>query len=188
MEVLKKIPHRHFVFSIPKILRRYFLYDRKLLAALSRCAWESLKVFLQHSVSENEPIPGAVIAMQTFGDFLGFNPHYHILVTDSCFYGDGRVFDSSIKRGQPAEFPLNGVIACWSEGVGLMKAGGKAKLVCPSNIAYGDIGRPPVIPGGANLVFEIELLEIRNNRDENARNFQLKILDLHPKYLPLLPY
>jgi len=61
MDVLKKIPHRHFVFSIPKILRRYFLYDRKLLAALSRCAWESLKVFLQHSVPENDPIPGAVI-------------------------------------------------------------------------------------------------------------------------------
>ncbi len=50
MDVLKKIPHRHFVFSIPKILRRYFLYDRKLLADLSRCAWESLKVFLQEAV------------------------------------------------------------------------------------------------------------------------------------------
>jgi len=81
MDVLKKIPHRHFVFSIPKILRRYFLYDRKLLADLSRCAWESLKVFLQEAVPENDPIPGAVIAMQTFGDFLGFNPHCHILVT-----------------------------------------------------------------------------------------------------------
>ena len=88
----KKIPHRHFVFSIPKILRRYFLYDRKLLAALSRCAWESLKVFLQHSVPENDPIPGAVIAMQTFGDFLGFNPHCHILVTDGCFYGGKGMF------------------------------------------------------------------------------------------------
>ena len=87
MDVLKKIPHRHFVFSIPKILRRYFLYDRKLLADLSRCAWESLKVFLQDAVPENDPIPGAVIAMQTFGDFLGFNPHCHILVTDGCFYG-----------------------------------------------------------------------------------------------------
>jgi hypothetical protein len=65
------------------------LYDRKLLADLSRCAWESLKVFLQHSVPETDPIPGAVIAMQTFGDFLGFNPHCHILVTDGCFYGNG---------------------------------------------------------------------------------------------------
>jgi hypothetical protein len=92
MEVLKKVPLRHFVFSIPKILRRYFLYDRKLLADLSRCAWESLKGFLQDAVPENDPIPGAVIAMQTFGDFLGFNPHCHILVTDGCFYGDGGMF------------------------------------------------------------------------------------------------
>jgi hypothetical protein len=80
------------VFSIPKILRRYFLYDRKLFADLSRCAWESLKVFLQEAVPEDNPIPGAVIAVQTFGDFLGFNPHCHILVTDGCFYGDGGMF------------------------------------------------------------------------------------------------
>ena len=92
MDVLKKIPHRHFVFSIPKILRRYFLYDRKLLAALSRSAWESLKVFMQQAVPEKEPIPGAVIAIQTFGDFLGFNPHCHILMTDGCFYGNKGMF------------------------------------------------------------------------------------------------
>ena len=92
VDVLKKIPHRHFVFSIPKILRRYFLYDRRLLADLSRCAWESLKVFLQDSVPEDDPVPGAVIAMQTFGDFLGFNPHTHILVTDGCFYGEKGMF------------------------------------------------------------------------------------------------
>ena len=78
-------------------------------------------------------------------------------------YGDtnhGIIFDSSIKRGQPAQFPLNGVIPCWTEGLQRMKVGGKAKLVCPSSIAYGDQGRPPVIPGGATLVFEVELLEI----------------------------
>ncbi|HOK07570.1 MAG TPA: hypothetical protein PLW40_10340, partial [Syntrophales bacterium] len=53
------------------------IYDRKLLAALSRCVWESLKVFIQQSVPEKEPTPGAVIAVQTFGDYLGFNPHCH---------------------------------------------------------------------------------------------------------------
>jgi hypothetical protein len=92
MDVLKKIPHRYFVFSIPKILRRYFLYDRKLLADLSRCAWDALKVFLQEAVPEKEPVPGTIIAVQTFGDFLGFNPHCHILVTAGCFYGNKGMF------------------------------------------------------------------------------------------------
>ena len=72
---------------------------------------------------------------------------------------DGTEFDSSYKRNEPAQFPLNGVIACWTEGVQKMKQGGKAVLVCPSSIAYGDQGRSS-IPGGATLVFEIELLEI----------------------------
>ncbi len=73
---------------------------------------------------------------------------------------DGTEFDSSYKRNAPAEFPLTGVIPCWTEGVQKMKVGGKARLVCPSNLAYGDQGRPS-IPGGAALVFEIELLSIQ---------------------------
>jgi FKBP-type peptidyl-prolyl cis-trans isomerase FkpA len=73
---------------------------------------------------------------------------------------DGTEFDSSYKRGQPAEFPLMGVIPCWTEGLQKMKTGEKAKLVCPSNIAYGDQGRPPTIPGGATLVFDVELVGI----------------------------
>jgi FKBP-type peptidyl-prolyl cis-trans isomerase FkpA len=73
---------------------------------------------------------------------------------------DGTVFDSSVERGQPAEFPLNGVIPCWTQGLQKMKVGEKATLICPSDLAYGDQGRPPRIPGGATLVFEVELLEI----------------------------
>ena len=73
---------------------------------------------------------------------------------------DGKEFDSSYKRNSPASFPLNRVIPCWTEGVAMMKVGGKAQLVCPSSIAYGDRGSPPVIPGGATLVFEVELLGI----------------------------
>lgn len=73
---------------------------------------------------------------------------------------DGTVFDSSLARGQAAQFPLSGVVECWKEGVGLMKVGGRAKLVCPPEIAYGDRGAPPRIPPGAALSFEVELLEI----------------------------
>ncbi len=88
-EVLNALPHRHFVFSIPKILRRYFLYDRKLLSDLSRCGWEALKEFFQETMPEDDVVPGAVVAIQSFGDFLGFNPHLHVLGTDGCFYGEG---------------------------------------------------------------------------------------------------
>ena len=72
---------------------------------------------------------------------------------------NGTEFDSSYKRNEPAQFPLGGVIPCWTEGVQKMKVGGKARLVCPSDLAYGDAGRPS-IPGGATLLFEVELLEI----------------------------
>lgn len=74
---------------------------------------------------------------------------------------DGKEFDSSYKRGQPAEFPLNGVIKCWTEGVQKMKVGGKAKLLCPPAIAYGPNGAGGVIPGNATLIFEVELLEVK---------------------------
>jgi FKBP-type peptidyl-prolyl cis-trans isomerase FkpA len=72
---------------------------------------------------------------------------------------DGSEFDSSYARNEPAVFPLGGVIRCWTEGVQRMKVGGKARLVCPSDLAYGDRGNE-AIPGGAALIFEVELLEI----------------------------
>jgi FKBP-type peptidyl-prolyl cis-trans isomerase FkpA len=80
--------------------------------------------------------------------------HYHGTLTD------GTVFDSSRERGEPIEFPLDQVIPCWTEGVQLMKVGETAQLVCPSDIAYGDAGRPG-IPPGATLIFEVELLGIQ---------------------------
>lgn len=80
--------------------------------------------------------------------------HYHGTLRD------GTVFDSSVERGTPAEFGLNQVIPCWTEGVQKIRVGGKAQLLCPAEIAYGDNGSPPVIPGGAALLFEVELLDI----------------------------
>jgi len=118
-------------------------------------------------VAEQAALPGAqrsatgvVVISMTEG--TGANPtadstvkvHYHGTLRD------GTVFDSSVQRGEPIEFPLNGVIPCWTEGVQKIKVGGKAKLVCPADTAYGDQGSGS-IPGGAALAFEVELLAIQ---------------------------
>jgi len=102
---------------------------------------------------------GVIFSSMIEGD--GANPtaadsvtvHYHGTLRD------GSVFDSSVERGTPATFPLGGVIPCWTEGVQRIKVGGKAKLLCPSDTAYGDQGTGG-IPGGAALLFEVELLSI----------------------------
>ena len=80
--------------------------------------------------------------------------HYH------GTFEDGKVFDSSVDRGKPASFPLNRVIPCWTEGVAMMRVGGKSRLVCPPKIAYGARGAPPRIPPNSTLTFEVELLRI----------------------------
>jgi FKBP-type peptidyl-prolyl cis-trans isomerase len=80
--------------------------------------------------------------------------HYHGTLID------GTVFDSSKERGQEVKFPLNRVIRGWTEGVQLMKVGGKTKFMIPSDLAYGDTGAPPKIRGGETLIFEVELLGI----------------------------
>ena len=82
--------------------------------------------------------------------------HYRGTFPDS-----GKEFDSSIARGQPIEFPLTGVIPCWTEGVQKMKVGGKAKLTCPPAIAYGERGAGGVIPPNTTLNFEVELVSVR---------------------------
>lgn len=73
---------------------------------------------------------------------------------------DGSVFDSTRERGEPATFPVGGVIPCWTQSLQTMKVGGKYQVTCPSDIAYGDRGAPPSIKPGAALTFEVELLEI----------------------------
>jgi FKBP-type peptidyl-prolyl cis-trans isomerase len=117
-------------------------------------------------VAEQAKLPGAqrsasgvVVIPMTEG--TGANPtaestvrvHYHGTLRD------GTVFDSSVQRGEPISFPLSGVIPCWTEGVQKIKVGGKSKLVCPADTAYGDQGSGS-IPGGAALAFEVELLAI----------------------------
>jgi len=84
-KVLKYVPHRQWVFSIPKRLRIYFMFDRKLLAKLSQCAWKVLSTYLKQRTGDDDAAPGAAIAVQSFGDFLKYNPHLHLLATDGCF-------------------------------------------------------------------------------------------------------
>lgn len=86
--------------------------------------------------------------------------HYHGTLQD------GTVFDSSVERGQTISFPLNRVIKGWTEGLQLMKVGGKTKFVIPADLAYGDAGAPPKIPGGATLVFEVELFKVSKPGEE----------------------
>jgi peptidylprolyl isomerase len=96
----------------------------------------------------------------TVGDGESPKPTDRVTVHYTGWLTDGTKFDSSVDRGQPATFALNGVIAGWTEGVGSMKVGGKRRLIIPSDLAYGPSGRPPRIPGGATLIFDVELLKI----------------------------
>ncbi len=124
---------------------------------------EEAKPFLEKMAKEKgaQKLPSGVIIIPV-KEGAGVYPkaddmvkvHYH------GTFPDGKVFDSSVERGTPAEFPLSGVIPCWTEGVQKIKVGGKAKLVCPSDTAYGDQGAGGTIPGGATLVFDVELLDI----------------------------
>lgn len=102
-EVLKAVPHRQWVFSLPKRLRNYFMYDRKLLAKLSRCAWKVLSKYLKNSTGDKKSVPGVVIAVQTFGDLLNFNPHLHIIATDGCFNEEDDFIKSVFPNGADLE-------------------------------------------------------------------------------------
>ncbi|MAW07330.1 MAG: peptidylprolyl isomerase [Halobacteriovoraceae bacterium] len=90
--------------------------------------------------------------------------HYHGTLID------GKVFDSSVERKKKISFPLNRVIKCWTEGMQLVGVGGKIKLVCPSELAYGDQGAPPKIPGGSTLVFDVELFSIKDDSKKVSKN------------------
>ena len=135
--------------------------DERMQATADEELTESLAFVEQHAAVEGavRTDSGLVIQEMTAGD--GASPtaedtvtvHYHGTLRD------GSVFDSSVDRGEPATFPLSGVIPCWTEGLQHIQIGGKSRLICPPDIAYGPTG-PPGIPGNAALVFEVELLEI----------------------------
>ena len=107
-------------------------------------------------------VTGSGLVYRALKDGTGPNPKASdvVRVHYKGSFPDGKEFDSSYSRGKPAEFPLDRVIKCWTEGVQRMKVGGKAKLTCPAAIAYGERGAGGVIPPNATLQFEVELLGI----------------------------
>jgi FKBP-type peptidyl-prolyl cis-trans isomerase len=106
-------------------------------------------------------LPSGLVYIETAaGDGESPSPTDRVRVHYHGTLRDGTVFDSSVEREQPAEFMLNRVIPCWTEGVAMMKPGGKSTLICPAKIAYGDRGAPPSILPGATLRFEVELIEV----------------------------
>jgi FKBP-type peptidyl-prolyl cis-trans isomerase FkpA len=107
-----------------------------------------------------------------------------VMVNYRAMMMDGKEVENSHKLNKPARFPLSGVVKCWTEGLQKMKVGGKAKLVCPSDLAYGDRGTP-TIPGGSALVYEVDLVDVQKN--ESAQMPDQHGLHEHGKPAPLNP-
>ncbi len=142
--------------------------SKRLFIALVLCTSTLFPVWAQSDFAQTaakEPgakVTASGLVYRSLQDGQGSSP----MATDKVkvhyrgTFPDGKEFDSSYKRNQAIEFPLNGVIPCWTEGVQLMKVGGKAKLTCPPAIAYGSRGAGGVIPPNATLQFEVELIGI----------------------------
>jgi FKBP-type peptidyl-prolyl cis-trans isomerase FkpA len=141
---------------------------RLLLATLSSCLLAAPVAAQNATLEAAAREPGAVVTASGLvfrslqeGQGERPGPSQVVKVHYQGTFPDGKVFDSSYARGTPIEFPLNRVIPCWTEGVQRIQVGGKAKLTCPSRIAYGERGAGGVIPPNATLVFEVELIGVR---------------------------
>ena len=132
-----------------------------LIALAALPAWAQSDAAAKAAKEPDAVVTASGLVYKSIKDGTGTSPKATdtVKVNYRGTFPDGKEFDSS-KPGQPAEFPLNGVIKCWTEGVQMMKPGGKAKLTCPAPIAYGERGAAGVIPPNATLVFEIELLGV----------------------------
>ncbi len=133
-----------------------------LIAAAALPAWAQTDAAAKAAKEPGAVVTPSGLVFKSIKDGSGASPKATdtVKVHYKGTFPDGKEFDSSYKTGQPAEFPLNGVIKCWTEGVQMMKSGGKARLTCPAAIAYGERGAGGVIPPNATLVFEIELLGV----------------------------
>ena len=130
------------------------------LAFLLACSAESAVELEEPSGEPMTFESGLVFAHIREGSGPKPGPRDTVIVHYHGTFEDGSVFDSSVERGKPSQFPLDRVIACWTEGLQLMALGGKARLVCPGSIAYGAAGSPPKIPPDSTLYFDVELLDV----------------------------
>ncbi len=144
-----------------KILRNAAVAVSVLSAAMS-ASWAADAVAAAAAKEAGAVVTASGLVYRSLKDGTGASPTASdkVKVHYRGTFPDGKEFDSSYKRNEAIEFPLNGVIKCWTEGVQRMKVGGKAKLTCPASIAYGERGAGGVIPPNATLLFEVELLAI----------------------------
>ena len=152
-----------YAIKASDMLRQKMEEESKTATAEAAARKEKEKPFLDAAAKENGAQTldkGVVYLSETEGKGDSPKPTDYIQVNYSGKLTDGTEFDASSKHGGPAKFFLNRVVPCWTIGVQKMKVGGKAKLTCPSDAAYGDRGQPPQIPGGSTLVFEVELISI----------------------------
>lgn len=140
-------------------------FKLSLLAALLSLgsAWAADKTLEAAAKEPGAVVTGSGMVYRALKEGTGTSPKASdtVKVNYRGMFPDGKEFDSSYKRNQAIEFPLNRVIPCWTEGVQRMKVGGSAKLSCPSATAYGERGAGGVIPPNATLIFEVELLAIK---------------------------
>ena len=131
------------------------------LATLSPC-WAQNAVIAAAAKEEGAVLTASGLVYRSLKDGSGASPTASdkVKVHYRGTFPDGREFDSSYKRNEAIEFPLSGVIKCWTEGVQRMKVGGKARLTCPPSLAYGERGAGGAVPPNATLLFDVELLAI----------------------------
>jgi FKBP-type peptidyl-prolyl cis-trans isomerase FkpA len=153
-----------FLNITPGVFVRSILYASVLSLLVFPAAWAQADTAAAAAAKEaGASVTSSGLVYRSLKDGKGASPS----ATDTVqvhyrgSFPDGKEFDSSYKRNEPTEFPLNRVIPCWTEGVQKMKVGGKAKLTCPAAIAYGSRGAGGVIPPNATLQFEIELLSVK---------------------------
>jgi len=142
----------------------------KTLAAEKQSTHDFLAQAAKAPGAEKKP-SGLIFTELKAGDGAQPKPGDMVKVDYTGRLRDGTVFDSSAERGQPAEFAVHGVVPCWAEALQLMKVHGKAKIVCPPELAYGDRGAPPRIKPGAALMFDVELVDVSPAKPGDAAAF-----------------